>query len=136
MAKRLTLYILIGLVAGLVVGLALHAAIDDGTPASAARLESIAGYFSIVTTLFLRLIKMIIAPLVFATLVSGIAQMGDTKALGRIGARSLGWFITASLVSLSLGLVMVNLLQPGVGLGLPLPPATAANTASGATRMT
>ena len=125
MAKRLTLYILIGLVAGLVVGLALHAAIDDGTPASAARLEAIAGYFSIVTTLFLRLIKMIIAPLVFATLVSGIAQMGDTKALGRIGARSLGWFITASLVSLSLGLVMVNLLQPGVGLGLPLPAATA-----------
>jgi Na+/H+-dicarboxylate symporter len=126
MAKRLTLYILIGLVAGLVVGLALHAAIDDGTPASADRLETIAGYFSIVTTLFLRLIKMIIAPLVFATLVSGIAQMGDTKALGRIGARSLAWFITASLVSLTLGLVMVNLLQPGVGLGLPLPPTSAA----------
>jgi len=126
MAKRLTLYILIGLVAGLVVGLALHAAIDDGTPASGDRLEAIAGYFSIVTTLFLRLIKMIIAPLVFATLVSGIAQMGDTKALGRIGARSLAWFITASLVSLALGLLMVNLLQPGVGLGLPLPPTSAA----------
>jgi Na+/H+-dicarboxylate symporter len=126
MAKRLTLYILIGLVAGLVVGLALHAAIDDGTPASADRLEAIAGYFSIVTTLFLRLIKMIIAPLVFATLVSGIAQMGDTKALGRIGARSLAWFITASLVSLALGLLMVNLLEPGVGLGLPLPPTSAA----------
>jgi Na+/H+-dicarboxylate symporter len=126
MAKRLTLYILIGLVVGLVVGLALHAAIDDGTPASADRLEAIAGYFSIVTTLFLRLIKMIIAPLVFATLVSGIAQMGDTKALGRIGARSLAWFITASLVSLALGLLMVNLLEPGVGLGLPLPPTSAA----------
>jgi Na+/H+-dicarboxylate symporter len=125
MAKRLTLYILIGLVAGLIVGLGLHAAIDDGSPAAADRLEAIAGYFSIVTTLFLRLIKMIIAPLVFATLVSGIAQMGDTKALGRIGARSLAWFVTASLVSLTLGLVMVNLLQPGVGLGLPLPAATA-----------
>lgn len=125
MAKRLTFYILIGLALGLVVGLATHAAIDDGSAAAGERLTAIAGYFSIVTTLFLRLIKMIIAPLVFATLVSGIAQMGDTKALGRIGARSLAWFITASLVSLSLGLLMVNLLQPGVGLNLALPAATA-----------
>ena len=125
MAKRLTFYIMIGLVAGLVVGLATHAAIDDGSAAASAQLRDIAGYFAIVTTVFLRLIKMIIAPLVFATLVSGIAQMGDTAALGRIGGRSLAWFITASLVSLTLGLVMVNLLDPGEGLNLPLPPATA-----------
>jgi Na+/H+-dicarboxylate symporter len=125
MAKRLTLFIMIGLVAGLVVGLALNGVLDDGTPAAQARLGEIAGYFSIVTTLFLRLIKMIIAPLVFATLVSGIAQMGDTAALGRIGARSLGWFISASLLSLTLGLLMVNVLHPGVGLNLPLPPASA-----------
>ncbi len=58
---------------------------------------------------------MIIAPLVFATLVGGIAHMGDSAALGRIGARSIGWFIGASLVSLTLGLILVNLLQPGVG---------------------
>ena len=127
MAKRLTFYIMIGLVLGLVVGLAVNAAIDDGTPASAVRLESIANYFSIVTTVFLRLIKMIIAPLVFATLVSGIAQMGDTAALGRIGARSLGWFICASLLSLGLGLVLVNVFQPGVGVNLPLPAAAAAS---------
>ena len=127
MAKRLTLYIMIGLVAGLVVGLALNGWLNDGTPAAQARLTEIAGYFSIVTGLFLRLIKMIIAPLVFATLVSGIAQMGDTKALGRIGGRALGWFICASLVSLGLGLVLVNLFQPGVGINLPLPAATAAS---------
>jgi Na+/H+-dicarboxylate symporter len=125
MAKRLTLYIVIGLVLGLGVGWALHVAIDDGTPASAASLEQIAGYFSIITTLFLRLIKMIIAPLVFSTLVVGIAHMGDTGALGRVGRRSLAWFICASLLSLTLGLILVNLLQPGVGLGLPIPPATA-----------
>jgi Na+/H+-dicarboxylate symporter len=59
---------------------------------------------------------MIIAPLVFATLVSGIAGMGDSAALGRIGGRALGWFITASLISIGLGLVLVNLFQPGVGL--------------------
>ena len=128
MAKRLTFYILIGLGLGLVTGLVLNGWLDDGTPAAQALVERIAGYFSIVTTLFLRLIKMIIAPLVFATLVSGIAQMGDTAALGRIGARSLGWFIAASLLSLSLGLLMVNLLQPGVGLGLALP---AANSSAG-----
>jgi Na+/H+-dicarboxylate symporter len=125
MAKRLTLYIMIGLVAGLVLGLAINAAIDDGTPATAARLSEIAGYFSIVTAVFLRLIKMIIAPLVFATLVAGIAHMGDTTALGRIGGRALGWFIGASLVSLTLGLILVNLFQPGVGLDFPIPPVTA-----------
>src|SRR6476661_8592943 len=101
MAKRLTFFIIIGLVLGLIVGWGLHLAIDDGTPASAAALTKIAGYFSILTTLFLRLIKMIIAPLVFSTLVVGIAHMGDTGALGRVGARALGWFVTASLISLS-----------------------------------
>ena len=125
MANRLTWWILAGLVAGLVVGLSINGLLDDGTPASAARLEAIAGYFSVVTTLFLRLIKMIIAPLVFSTLVVGIAHMGDTGALGRVGLRSLLWFVGASLVSLLLGLMLVNLLQPGVGLALELPAVTA-----------
>ncbi|WEK42598.1 MAG: dicarboxylate/amino acid:cation symporter [Candidatus Sphingomonas colombiensis] len=125
MGKRLTTYILIALVLGLVCGLALNTSIGDGSAASQARLDTLAGYFSIVTTVFLRLIKMIIAPLVFATLVSGIAQMGDTAALGRIGARSLGWFIGASFLSLGLGLVLVNIFQPGVGVHLALPATTA-----------
>ena len=127
MAKRLTRYILIALVLGIIAGWAINAAIDDGTPASAERLKSIAEYLSIVTALFLRLIKMIIAPLVFSTLVAGIAHMGDVAALGRVGVRSIAWFILASLVSLTLGLILVTLLHPGVGLNLPLPPATAAS---------
>ena len=126
MAKKLTRFILIALVLGVVAGWAINAAIDDGTPESAAQLKSIAEYLSIVTALFLRLIKMIIAPLVFSTLVAGIAHMGDVAALGRVGLRSLVWFILASLVSLTLGLILVNALQPGIGLNLPLPPATAA----------
>ena len=69
---------------------------------------------------------MIIAPLVFATVVSGIAGMGDAKAVGRIGGKALAWFITASLVSLLLGMVFANLLQPGSGLTLPLPDKDAA----------
>ena len=133
MAKRLTRYILIALVLGLIAGWAINHAIDDGTPASAAQLSAIADRLSIVTALFLRLIKMIIAPLVFSTLVAGIAHMGDVAALGRIGLRSLGWFIIASLVSLTLGLLLVNGLQPGVGLNLPIPPATAASGVDAAT---
>jgi Na+/H+-dicarboxylate symporter len=127
MGKRLTRYILLALVLGIIAGWATNYAIDDGSPAAAARLKSIADYLSIVTALFLRLIKMIIAPLVFSTLVAGIAHMGDVAALGRVGVRSLGWFILASLVSLTLGLILVTALHPGVGLNLAIPPATAAS---------
>ncbi|MGL5288332.1 MAG: dicarboxylate/amino acid:cation symporter, partial [Aeromonas sp.] len=80
-----------------------------------------ANNITILTDIFLRLIKMIIAPLVFTTLVVGIAKMGDTRTVGRIGAKTLGWFMLASLMSLSLGLLMVTLMQPGVGLSLTLP---------------
>ena len=123
MAKRLTYYILAGLVLGIAVGWIINVSIKDGTPESQERLTEIAGYFSIISAVFLRLIKMIIAPLVFSTLVAGIAHMGDTSALGRVGAKAIGWFVGASLVSLTLGLVLVNLLQPGVGLDFPIPPA-------------
>lgn len=124
MAKRLTLFILIGLVLGMATGWAINASIDDGSAAATAQLKDIAHWFGIVTTIFLSLIKMIIAPLVFSTLVVGIAHMGDTGALGRVGIKSLGWFICASLMSLTLGLILVHLLQPGIGLNLPLPPTT------------
>ena len=127
MAKKLTRYILIALVLGIIVGWTLNVTIDNGTPASAERLKSIAGYFGVLTTVFLHLIKMIIAPLVVSTLVVGIAHMGDTAALGRVGLKAFGWFVGASLVSLTLGLVLVNLLHPGSGLDLPLPPVDAAS---------
>jgi Na+/H+-dicarboxylate symporter len=117
-AKRLTLFILIGMILGVLAGLAMHATLAG--PA----LDRWAGYLTIFTDLFLRLIKMIIAPLVFSTLVVGVAHMGDTSALGRIGGRTLGWFVGASLVSLTLGLLLVNLLQPGAHSGLTLPPVS------------
>ena len=122
MAKRLTLFILIAMVAGIVIGLILNRAVADRSD-----IVTITGYLSILTDLFLRLIKMIIAPLVFSTLVAGIAHMGDTTALGRIGLRSLAWFVAASLVSLTLGLLLVNLLQPGAALALAVPDATASS---------
>ena len=125
MAKRLTYYILAGLVLGIVVGWALNYGLAGGTPAGDAELKTLAGYITIPTTIFLHLIKMIIAPLVFSTLVVGIAHMGDTAALGRVGAKAIAWFLCASLVSLSLGLLLVTLFEPGTGLGLPLPPVDA-----------
>jgi len=117
---KLTTWILIAMVAGIFVGWLDHELLP--TPELA---KNVAGYISLVTDVFLRLIKMIIAPLVFSTLVVGIAHMGDAKALGRIGLKTMGWFISASLMSLLLGLVLVNVLRPGEGLNLPLPDANA-----------
>lgn len=122
MGKTLTWWILGALVLGLVVGFAANSAASPET------VKELVYYLGIVTDLFLRLIKMIIAPLVFAALVSGIGHMGgDAKALGRIGGRALGWFIGASFISITIGIFAVNLLQPGVGLELPLPPVDASS---------
>jgi Na+/H+-dicarboxylate symporter len=119
MDRRLTLYILLGMVLGIVVGQALHAGVD-----AAVIKASIAPWFKLLSDIFLNLIKLLVAPLVLSTIVVGIAHMSDSTALGRIGFRALAWFITASLISIGLGLVMVNLMQPGVGA--PIPDATAA----------
>jgi Na+/H+-dicarboxylate symporter len=122
-STRLTRFIIIALVLGLAIGTWVHSAYD------AATAKAIAANLGIVTDVFLRLIKMIIAPLVLSTLTVGIAHMGAADggaSLGRMFGRTLGWFIVASLVSLTLGAVVVNLLQPGDGVGLVLPAADAA----------
>ena len=120
MDRKLTLYILLGMVLGVVVGQMLNQLV----PAEVIK-ESIAPWFKLLSDIFLNLIKMLVAPLVLSTIVVGIAHMGGTGALGRVGVRTLFWFILASIVSLCLGLAMVHLLQPGVGLNLPLPPENA-----------
>jgi len=112
LARRLTLYIVIAMILGIATGYALNRALPADSPTLATAAETL----KLLPDVFLRLIKMIIAPLILATLVSGIAGMGDSAALGRIGGRALGWFITASLVSISLGLLLVNLFRPGHGL--------------------
>ena len=116
--SRLTRFILGALVLGIVSGVAVH---ELG--AGSAFPQQYAEYVSLLTDVFLRLIKMIIAPLVFATLAVGIASMGDSKTIGRVGAKTLGWFLMMSFLSLLLGLLMVNLLQPGAGVGLEIPVA-------------
>lgn len=79
--------------------------------------------FSLIADIFLRLIKMIVAPLVFSTLVVGVAKLGDIKSVGRIGGKTLLWFFSASLLSLALGMLLVNIFQPGAQMHLPLPEA-------------
>lgn len=77
--------------------------------------------FSLLADIFLRLIKMIVAPLVFSTLVVGVAKLGDMKAVGRIGGKTLAWFFAASFMSLLLGMMLVNFFKPGIAMNLPLP---------------
>lgn len=113
--------ILIAMLLGILIGYMIFLHFPDKAAAT-----RIAGYISIISDIFLRLIKMLIGPLVFSTLVVGIAHMGDASAVGRVFCKALGWFVTASLISLSVGLVMANLLQPGHTLGLPLPEVTSA----------
>ncbi len=79
--------------------------------------------FSILADIFLRLIKMIVAPLVLTTLIVGVAKLGDISSVGRIGGKTLLWFVGASLMSLLLGMILVNIFQPGIAMNLPLPDA-------------
>lgn len=116
-SNRLTLYIFIAMVIGISTGYGVYKYYDttSSTP------QTFADNVAIFTDIFLRLIKMIIAPLVFSTLVVGVAKLGDIKAVGRIGGKTMLWFISATFVSLFLGLLLVNILKPGVHLKLPLP---------------
>jgi Na+/H+-dicarboxylate symporter len=125
MNRRFTYFVMAAMVLGVLVGFILNKTITDP-----AQVKAAADGLNIVTDMFLRMIKMIIAPLVFSTLVVGIAHMEDAATIGRVGAKTMAWFITASIVSLTIGLVMVHLLAPGVGLALALPEATATSAVS------
>ncbi len=110
--SKLTLYILIAMVLGIVAGYIVH------ENYGAATIKTFSDNAKLLTTIFLRMVQMIIAPIVFATLVVGIAKLGDMKTVGRVGGKAMLWFITASLVSLGLGLILVNIFKPGVGVDI------------------
>ncbi len=110
--SRLTLYILIAMVLGILAGYYVHENYE------AATVKTFSDNIKLLTTIFLRMVQMIIAPIVFATLVVGIAKLGDMKTVGRVGGKAMLWFISASLISLSLGLILVNIFKPGVGVDI------------------
>jgi len=111
-SNRLTFYILIAMIAGAITGyIVFTTGTDDFRKSFSDNIE-------LLTTIFLRLVQMIIAPLVFSTLVVGIAKLGDLKTVGRVGGKAMLWFVSASLVSLFLGMIIVNLAKPGAGFNL------------------
>ena len=110
-SSRMTTYIVVAMILGVAVGGLIHAYFVD--PATQ---KMLATYISFGSMIFLRLIKMIIAPLVFSTLVVGIGHMSDAGTVGRVGGKAMLWFVSASLVSLTLGLILVNLFEPGAGV--------------------
>jgi Na+/H+-dicarboxylate symporter len=120
---------MIAMVAGVLLGLWVH---YSGSPA---QIDTFSAGIGVLTDVFLRLIKMIIAPLVFSTLVVGIAKLGDVRSVGRIGGKALLWFMCASFLSLILGLIIMNSLSLGSELNLPLPPS-GASTGIDASTMT
>lgn len=111
-SNKLTVFIVIAMIAGALLGFVIHEKAD------ALVIESFAKNIKLLTTVFLRLVQMIIAPLVFTTLVVGIAKLGDLKTVGRVGGKAMIWFLTASLVSLLIGLILVNIFKPGEGIQL------------------
>ncbi len=117
MQKHLTRLIFLSMVAGAILGSILHVGL------AAASRHAIGETLELFTELFLRLIKMVTAPLIFATVTAGIAHMSDGTAVAKIGAKVAIWFVAATTVSLLLGLLLANTLQPGASMNLAAPPA-------------
>src|SRR3989338_10123615 len=106
---NLTTFILLALVFGILTGILVNTLVDD--PDSR---KDIAASFDLLTTTFLRLIKMIISPLVFSVLSVAVARMSGGSEIGRIGIKTVAWFFLASTCSLLLGMLLVNIFQPGI----------------------
>lgn len=126
--NRLTFSILIAMALGIGVGYIVH---ENATPEFILKFDK---NIKLLTTIFLRLVQMIIAPLVFSTLVVGIAKLGDLKSVGRVGGKALLWFVTASLTSLLLGMLLVNFFQPGAAIDLHNADTSGAKDLIGKTR--
>jgi Na+/H+-dicarboxylate symporter len=118
--SRLTIFIFLSMIIGIIAGYLVH------VNSSPEFIRKFSANSKLLTTIFLRLVQMIIAPLVFTTLVVGIAKLGDLKTVGRIGGKAMLWFVTASLLSLLIGLFWVNMMEPGIGFSIGQADASAA----------
>ncbi|KGO90381.1 C4-dicarboxylate ABC transporter [Flavobacterium suncheonense GH29-5 = DSM 17707] len=118
--NKLFIAIIVALILGVILGGIIHYQFPDSK-------EVFSKNIKLLGTIFIRMVQMIIAPLVFSTLVVGIAKMGDMKMVGRVGAKAMGWFISASLISLLLGMVLVNTLAPGKGTNIKMDDTSSAS---------
>ncbi len=110
--NKLTMFILAAMVLGFLLGLYIFNSTSETFRADFSK------NIKLLSTIFIRLVQMIIAPLVFSTLVVGIAKLGDLKTVGRVGGKAILWFITASLASLLIGMALVNYFEPGKYISL------------------
>jgi len=117
-ANRLTIFIVVFMLAGILSGAVIH------EYASSDVIAAWSDNITLLTDIFLRLIKMVIAPLVFSTLTVGIMRLGETATIGRVGGKAMVWFISSSVLSILVGLFIVTLLHPGSGLNLAVPAGT------------
>lgn len=116
--NRITMFILMAMILGIGIGFVMNQWLD-GKPAE--MKDQYLQPFSLLADIFLRMVKMIIAPLVFSTLVVGVARQGSVQTVGRVGGKTLLWFIFFAFVSLMLGMLLVNFFAPGTAMHLPLP---------------
>lgn len=114
-ANKLTIFIVIFMLAGIVSGAVIHSYTSESV------IAAWSDNITLLTDIFLRLIKMVIAPLVFSTLTVGIMRLGETSTIGRVGGKAMIWFISTSILSILVGLFIVTLEQPGSGLNLAIP---------------
>ncbi|HCQ7756962.1 dicarboxylate/amino acid:cation symporter [Citrobacter sp. 50677481] len=114
-ANKLTIFIVMFMLAGIVSGAVIHSWTSESV------ITAWAENITLLTDIFLRLIKMVIAPLVFSTLTVGIMRLGETATIGRVGGKAMIWFISSSILSILVGLFIVTLEQPGSGLNLTIP---------------
>jgi len=125
-AGNLSFWIFIGLIAGIVAGIYAHYTLwaqIDTTAYGSGIIKSIKDFvghevrgFRLLSDIFLSLVKVIVAPLVFSLLLVGLAKTGNFGAMGRIGIKTLAYFTFATLIALTMGLVIVNLFEPGKSL--------------------
>jgi Na+/H+-dicarboxylate symporter len=111
--RGMTLWVLVAMLLGVAVGLACHAAIADK-----ATLTAVTDGLGLLATIFLRAIRMIIAPLVFSTLLTGVGRIRDTGTVGRIALQAMIWFVLASVAAILVALAAAESLSPGEGMHL------------------
>ncbi len=129
--KKLAIFIIVGILLGLVVGLVLSGSTDESGGLSSGA-SAVLGMIRPFGDLFIRLLKMIIVPLIVSSIIMGVVSVGHLTRLSRIGTVTLGYYVMTTVFAIVLGLVMVNIIEPGKGVSLSDPEVSQQLTAGNA----